>query len=119
MKLTKDEAIANHRRKWNWIADETLKQKRRVEEWDFFKAHGIREIPFMGKYCCDYARGNCDCCPIEWGDTTDFCKCLQKLQKYHGDPRGLYALWFRQPNYIKYAELARRIAELPEHNVAS
>lgn len=48
MKLTKDEAIANHRRKWNWIADETLKQKRRVEEWDFFKAHGIREIPLWG-----------------------------------------------------------------------
>ncbi len=32
MELTKEEAIANHRKMWNWIAEETLKQERKVEK---------------------------------------------------------------------------------------
>ena len=45
MGLTKSEAIANHRKMWNWIADETMKRKCKVEKWDYFKAHGITDIP--------------------------------------------------------------------------
>ena len=32
MKLTKSEAVQEHRKMWNWIADETEKQERIVLE---------------------------------------------------------------------------------------
>ena len=34
--LTREEAINEHRKMWNWIADETLKQKRKVNENEYF-----------------------------------------------------------------------------------
>ena len=47
MRLTREQAIAEHRKMWNWIADETEKLKRRVGEREYFLAMGIRKIPFV------------------------------------------------------------------------
>ena len=30
--MTREEAIENHRKMWNWIADETEKRKRKVKK---------------------------------------------------------------------------------------
>ena len=111
MKLTKSEAIANHRKMWNWIAEETLKQKRKVEKSEYFKAHGITDIPPNECYCCEYsADKKCDDCLIDWGGEFGGCMSRDTL----GDRKGLFSLWCVEPNYTKSAELARQIAELPE-----
>lgn len=110
MKLTKSEAIANHRKMWNWIAEETLRQKCKVEEREYFKAHEITDIPSGESYCCDYAALNCLNCPIDWNGKLRYCLDLD----VRGDKEGLYALWLLEPDYIKAAKLAKRIAELPE-----
>lgn len=114
MELTKEEAIANHRKMWNWIADETLKQKRKVEKSEHFKAHGITDVPLRECYCCEYvrcsSRQDCPRCPIDWGG--DYGECTHKNRG--GDRKGLFSLWRCEPNYIKAAELAKQIAELPE-----
>lgn len=34
-------AIENHRKMWNWIADETEKQKRAVDKWEYYFAMKI------------------------------------------------------------------------------
>ena len=112
MRLTKSEAIANHRKMWRWIAEETLKQKCKVEKSEYFKAHGITYVPLTLCYCCEYIldAGVCPDCLIEWGG--EYGTCLDRDNRY--DHKGLYALWKRETNYIKAAELAKKIAELPE-----
>ncbi len=112
MKLTKDEAIANHRKMWNWIAEETLKQKRKVKKLEYFKAHGITglDIPFGECYCCEYTNMRCPDCPVKWGGEWGSCE----GKNHRSDVKGLYALWRREFDYLKSAELAKQIAELPE-----
>ena len=116
MKLTKSEAIANHRKMWNWIADETLKRKGRVAKSVYFEAHGVRvlDIPLSRCYCCEYVNNrNCaDCsdCPIDWGGKYGSCTDINILN----NEKGLFSLWCDESDYIKSAELAKRIAELPE-----
>lgn len=64
--MTFDETVRQHQKMWNWIADECIRQQRKVEK---------AEYPFEGErpwnlcYCCDYTRqldavGNCVHCPI-------------------------------------------------------
>jgi hypothetical protein len=81
MTLTKQEAIENHRKMWNWIADE-LEKKRESNagvvdtisiKMDYFLHNKIspNNIPSAYCYCCEYAKakdGHCtDRCPIDWG----------------------------------------------------
>lgn len=114
MGITKSEAIANHRKMWNWIADETLRQERKVEKWEYFKANEITDIPYGECYCCEYVNNrNCaDCsdCPIDWGGKYGSCTDINILN----NEKGLFSLWCDESDYIKSAELAKRIAELPE-----
>ena len=41
MKLTLKEAVDNFREQWNWIADETLRRKYRVQKHSYFEMNGI------------------------------------------------------------------------------
>lgn len=112
MRLTKDEAIANHRKMWNWIADETLKRRYKVWKWDYFKALKITDMPRNWCYCCEYGLGddNCPDCPIEWGGEYGTCESKDNEE----DRKGLFSLWLLEPDYLTAAELAKKIAELPE-----
>lgn len=125
MELTKAEAIANHRKMWNWIADETLRRKRCVTKFEYFGAFGITNIPISRCYCCEYdysvskiTMAQCTNCPILWNNSERIMsdKCLHKYFK--GDDQGLFSMW-RNAIHIDYdykeaAELARQIANLPE-----
>ncbi len=114
MRLTKDEAIANYRKMWNWIADETLKQERKVEELEYFDAHGIENTPYNHCYCCEYDHNqsdtDCSNCPINWGG--EYGGCEDRDESCDG--RGFYVLWEDETNYVIAAGIARLIAELPE-----
>lgn len=111
--MTREEAIANHRKMWRWIADETERRQCVVDKSNYFNAMGIpgKDRPLAQCYCCEYANdnseGNYDCalCPIEW--PTGSC-----------GQGGLYHQWFyAYGNWRESAALARRIAELPEKEV--
>lgn len=110
--LTKSKAIANHRKMWRWIAEETLKQERKVKKLEYFKAHGITDVPVNLCYCCEYGldTGACPDCPIEWGGKYGTCIDRDSCNDF----KGLYVLWWKELDYIKAAELARQIAELTE-----
>lgn len=120
MELTKEEAIANHRKMWNWIADETERQKRVVLKIDYFFMHGFsrENTPASLCYCCEYDRprsDSCKECPIDWGSDSSFvmCECRHHL----GDKQGFFAKWdiaSRENKWKAAAKYARIIANLPE-----
>ena len=106
MTLTKEQAIENHRKMWNWIADETLKRKRVVRKDEYFIEKGISVVQCWC-YCCEYSTDNsyidCDKCPIQWKN--GLCEA--------GEYDDWRAACFKE-NYKKAAKLARIIANLPE-----
>ena len=110
MKLTREQAIENHRKMWNWIADETLRWKRVVMKEKYFVANNIPDSirPVCDCYCCEYGainfRRNCSVCPIQWKHR------LCYVSEYDNWRKACYA-----ENYKKAANLARTIANLPEN----
>lgn len=122
MNLTKQEAIENHRKMWNWIADETFKRRLAVSKVNYFEENKTEEnlIPHLDCYCCEYScrydcdgeeELNCENCLFTWGTEKDrnsfFCE----------GERALYHEWKRalmRGDYDCAACLARQIAELPE-----
>ena len=106
--LTLRETVDNHRVLWNWLTDETLKRKRKVQKKEYFVEHGVEECDFPRNlcYCCEYNISNiskgqeCSSCPIDW-----------KGKCYYTE--SLYRVWYNETDYIKAAKLAREIANLP------
>lgn len=44
MKLTRRQAVVNHRKMWQWIKKETLKRKKCVEKSDYFKENNVDPV---------------------------------------------------------------------------
>lgn len=117
--MTKREAIANHRKMWRWIADETEKQKDFICKHNYFDEMGIRypERPSRDCYCCEYA-ASCKDCPIDWLSDCDRYMCCDK--SVNNDNAGLFREWercFLYGDWREAAALARQIAELPERKM--
>ncbi|MCI5891822.1 MAG: hypothetical protein MRZ66_00230 [Clostridiales bacterium] len=112
LNLTKQQTIAEHRKMWHWIADETKKQGRKVEKEEYFKAMNIpsENRPELDCYCCEYAGRECLECPVEWDG--DYGVCCDRHTC--GDWEGLYAQWANTNDPEESAQLARKIAEQPE-----
>lgn len=115
--LTKQEAIRLYRIMWLWIADETLRRKKKVYKEDYFREMeiSIENRPFNDCYCCEYSEqfsGDCSNCPLDWKSEIDDLMCVSKYKD--GDFKGLFGKWFNETDYKKCAELARDIANLPE-----
>ena len=71
--FTKDQAIAEHRKMWCWIYDETVKQKRPVRKEEYLEKNnifGLYSDCFLCEYSIDETIKNgadfniCDCCPL-------------------------------------------------------
>lgn len=113
MILTREEAIENHRKMWNWIADETEKRKKAVFTEDYFIEHNLNSC-FLYCYCCHYNKyinrsPNCETCPVEWGGETGIC--TDKDSPYF---RFSLTHYYDYKNAAKYA---REIANLPERKI--
>lgn len=139
--LTKKQAIAEHRKMWNWIADRLeehhpgcdiyMYKMKYIEE--NFPDNNIKNNCF----CCQYAvqesdynyfANFCINCPLVWGTeaNTDefFCEkgnCdipIEALSLFNSDEE--YGLWFYAQRltenlcYDEAAKVARQIANLPE-----
>ena len=122
--LTKEQAIAEHRKMWRWIAEETEKRQEIVYEEDYLEDYFPDKIISCDCFCCEYDKQkqgkNCRSCPIDWGSKCDWFMCLRKETK--DDNEGLFYLWENAADtdaWKKAAELARQIAELPEKEGAA
>lgn len=106
MQLTKEEAIRRHRMMWNWIADESIRQKRRVERREAFEhfGWGVTKTDF---WCCEYVAANnkkCSDCPIAW----------PKGARCAINDNTPYIKWCFSLGYNDCAKYAKQIEELPE-----
>ena len=113
MKLTREQAIAEHRKMWNWIADK-IEECEEVFDIDIIKIEYLTLNEYKGMlencFLCEYARKerekrdfgvSCDYCPITRLDGSG---CLG----------GLYHEVRTAENWKEQAKLARQIANLPE-----
>lgn len=117
--LTKQEAVENHRKMWNWISSETLKRKRKVTEKDYFNEVRLDDFLIEDSYCCEYDdqkhefnESFCKHCPLVWESKVGEVMCINKYQI--GDCEGLYIKWWDEIDYKRCAELAEKIANLSE-----
>lgn len=114
MNLTREQAIAEHRKMWRWIAELIEKVKRCVNIGDSKKEYlsmlKIKIYPIDMCFLCQYANEAdvcfpCRHCPVEKPDGIG---CLG----------GLYYKVCRAETWQEQAALARQIAELPERENA-
>ena len=83
MQLTKEQAIIEHRKMWNWIADQYKNrcinyiydvEQKYIDECTNYSSDEIESNSF----CCEYCNQNdvsdsCDSCPLVWGKCYGFC----------------------------------------------
>ncbi len=107
-------AIREHRKMWKWIAIQSMKEKRKVQECEYLKLIWIDESElYCSDFCCHYVNSSnrfafCDDCPLEWpGGGCCLCSRNENLV-------GLYAQWYDCNDYKKSAFLAYKISKLPE-----
>lgn len=116
MNLTREQAVAEFRKMWRWIAQKTLMCERKVEKKEYFIENDLK---FVNSYCylCEYScsqkkhifkfESGCAFCPIIRAKERIICNCCN----------GLYYLWEKETDYKKCAKLAKQISELPESEV--
>ena len=127
MEFTKEQAITEHRKMWNWIADAIEDKKETQEIHNLKKKYCDTHFKYenITNYCflCHYAqilnspyRDKCFLCPLDWrSDAANF-MCLDAKTKC--DNKGLYELCCDEDDsYIKQAALAREIANLKEREM--
>ena len=131
MQLTKEQAIIEHRKMWNWIADQYKSgcinfiydmEKKYIQECTNYSSDEIESWSF----CCEYTDQNdekdsCNKCPLVWDEITGFCSCLQTDNlNENGDFAGLYQrvtdeTWdSSEIDFDKVYKLCKQIASLPE-----
>ena len=101
--------IDNHRKMWNWLADNPDKEKK---DWPGWEKYDIDPLPEEVEYCflCGYITHtedvSCHDCPLDWG-ITDLCidRCLET---------SYYLLYLDAPTLKIKAQYAKIIANLPE-----
>ena len=108
----------NHRKMWQWIAEETRRRKRHVEKFECYIAFGTpkRERPYCDCYACEEGRQRarddgydvdyadliaCCYCPIDWNNGK---KCVEGGT--------LYFNWRHARSYEEAAKFAEKIARL-------
>lgn len=106
MNLTREQAIYSFRQMWNWLADETEKQKRKVKkhEYPLMQEMSITNECFICEYCANEGI-KCNNCIIVWPGTKAVCGISSP-----------YILWLfcGDREWEKAARYAREIANLPE-----
>lgn len=137
-KISKEEAIKNHRAMWNWIADQYEKGSNRHvqilkrEYIDTVDPHRDERIKLHAScYCCYYAginniagnryRFNCDQCPVVWPSYAEGGMCCEGTS--HTIGIGLYKLIEECAAFYKgvdesrdiLVKLCRFVADLPEN----
>lgn len=128
-KLTKKRAIQEHRKMWNWIADQYERDTKIFNECSFIEDLQRRYIDLYYNnedvlrncFCCEYTDihdSGCEKCPIDWNSTANYSMCVQKNND--GQKNLYWELYFilfanlSIEDRLKCAQIARQIANLPE-----
>lgn len=128
--LTKEQAIEEHRKMWNWISDKTSELQQCMTKDDYIRGELLVDIDSeillhtnSSCFCCLYASNvaktveKCKCCPIDWGKCNTKGYMCEHIDKDDLFKRGIYAEWvyaLESYDYEECARLARLIANLPE-----
>lgn len=118
MQLTCQRAIQEHRKMWNWIADESERLCIPVSKHTYLNKYFDGIVVDSDCFLCDYSdtifhrfynliEKACDVCPLQWNGGSGKCHRIS----------GEFSLWneaYHNGNYIETARLARIIANLPE-----
>lgn len=133
MKLTKKRAIEEHRKMWNWIAEQyenetdILFELHNVERLkDYYIRLHFNELSDLEMtsncFCCvydDQYHYDCSNCPLEWESNDNYMPCIQM-----GDEPGLFEIVYvlTRSTFLKESiefcgKIARKIANLPERNI--
>ena len=128
LKLTKEDAIQEHRKMWNWIAEQyehgsvgivSYLKARYLEQYE----HGKWSYIDRNCFCCEYDNENrvnedgckCSYCPIQWESNMSEYMCCDRFED--DDSVGLYChieeISYQTENREELAKLARKIANLP------
>lgn len=109
MKLTREQAIEEHRKMWNLIADEILREKRKLNisdlKYKYCVKNGFKNIN-ADCFLCEYTNYNCNRRPIDWKNDSKMFMCEKN--------QGLWIKCRDAENWQEQAALARQIANLPE-----
>ena len=133
MKLTKKRAIEEHRKMWNWIAEQyenetdillELHDIDRLKDY-YIQLHlnELSDLKMEGNcFCCAYDRlynGDCSHCPLNWGSNDWNVACMRM-----GDEAGLFEtidILTHEKSSKEALEfcgkIARKIANLSERNI--
>lgn len=128
MILTKEQAIIEHRKMWNWIADQYKNRTdllNETEDVEGLKKYYIdtvfpNEWVECNCFCCEYDvkfGGICDQCPVEWNSVCDINMCLYKdygKKNLYGELFDVNHDGCFNCDFSYCADLARQIANLPE-----
>lgn len=125
MELTKEQALEEHRKMWNWIADQY--ENGRVEDVHAMKEEYIEETEYRERmlhncFCCEYAiqkrsgARRCLDCPVIWGAEVydEFFPCEHFLSAYEKLKNESCKSDKCDVNSELCARFAREIANLPE-----
>lgn len=129
IKMTKEEAIVNHRRLWNEIAD-MLDRGERYDHVDVLKRQALNNIGEENDihnncYCCEYAKNDCRKCPVIWNNEryydymceTGYDDIFDDLYDVKDKSEWAnFLILIKQKDYDIAAEIAREIANLPERS---
>lgn len=128
MQLTKERAIQEHRKMWNWIADQYENKTdllNKTECVDDLKRWYIY-MTFLGEtidndcFCCEYDYefgGVCEHCPLEWNSIYSCCMCVDKdafNNNLYGTISDFNHVKSSDNDFSCCAKLARKIANLSE-----
>lgn len=124
MLLTKKQAIKKAKMMWNWISNETLKEKRVIEKNEYFQKNNIKKIPRNECYLCEYTRkfeiigfgSGCKKCPLKFTNIYN----LHNSELYHApctrddSPYYKWVMLNHERDYELASKYAKEIANLPE-----
>lgn len=121
MVLTREQAIAEHRKMWNWIADRTKEEKRKITKEDYFEEYQLERVCGFC-FVCEYDENTrisadtplCHSCPIVFLDHKPLmgdCYCCEKGSPYKSWVDLMKCEWEAAERF------ARMIANLPEREV--
>ena len=122
--LTKEQAIQEHRKMWNWIAEQNEKGIHYPHSDElkrqYIKEHTDYEYISCWCFCCEYDEKYnltfrmCGRCPLDWKSSANGIQCCNDSNH---SQKGYYSLWNRSKTPEEAAKYARIIANLSERSI--
>ena len=127
MYFNKKDAIDEHRKMWNWIANISEKEQRFATKEEYIKEKGYEKFHIKANcFCCAYNSSfnadDCLHCPLIWyerqvKEKDDTCFCMSEFSPFiiYFNALGYnLSSSFKKVTIEEYVEAARKIANLKE-----